>query len=231
MVQSSWIFGAKEFRIVTIFFLCLVFVSPLSGCKWPIMTRSSVLPSGFSPLELEKYENAVTTYKAGKYDESAEQFSIIREQTVNPAMARMALYGLACAKLMSANTPKAYSEALGLWRTWVQTAVPAKEHEDPILFQPIIDQKLIVSKVPLSAESDQAIEEGDYVTRWYIIRADKEIESLREQLAVANQKVENRDKKIKTFKNEIIRLNEQIKAFETIDQKIQNKKNAIPSSD
>lgn len=195
------------------------------------MTRSSVLSSGFSPLELEKYDDAVATYKAGKYDESAEKFSLIREQTVNPAMARMALYGLSCAKLMTANTPKAYNEALGLWRTWVQTAVPAKEHEDPVLFKPIIDHKLIVSKVPLSAESDQAIEEGDYITRWYIIRADKEIERLREQLAVANQKVENRDKKIKTFKNEIIRLNEQIKAFETIDQKIQNKKNAIPSSD
>jgi hypothetical protein len=50
-------------------------------------------------------------------------------------------------------------------------------------------------------------------------------------LDTAGQNLESRDKKIKTLEKEIERLNEQIKAFESIDQKIQKKKNAIPSAE
>lgn len=231
MVKRIKRFGMYKYGFILLFGACLLPALFSSGCQWPLKTRPTVLPSGFSPLELEKYNTAKATYLEGKYPESAKQFALIREQTANPSMARMALYGLACSKLMVANTPKEYHEALGLWQTWVQCAVPAKEHEDPVLFQPIIDRKLLISNIPLSANSNEAIEEGDYITRWFIIRAGQEMERLRGQLEVANQKIENRDKKIKTFKAEIIRLNEQIKAFETIDQKIQKKKNAIPSSD
>jgi len=220
-----------RYKFLLMVVVCLLPAMLSIGCQWPLKTRPTVLPSGFTPLELERYNAAKETYLKGSYDESAQQFALLREQTANPAMARMALYGLACSKLMVANTPKAYHEALGLWQTWVQCAVPANEHEDPILFKPIVENKLLVSKIPLNADSDRSIEEGDYITRWFIVRTDQEIAKLRDQLEVANQKVENRDKKIKAFKAEIVRLNEQIKAFESIDQKIQKKKNAIPSSD
>ncbi|MFZ1985974.1 MAG: hypothetical protein WAU91_16265 [Desulfatitalea sp.] len=173
----------------------------------------------------------MNVYKAQAYDQAVNRFTAIREHTANPTMARMALFGIACSRLMLAETPKAYKDAVALWDTWVQCAPTQQEEENPTLLAPLVANKMIFSHISFDAEGVAATEKAPSVPQWFVVRANQEIQRLKNQLDAAGQNVEARDKKIKTLEKEVERLNEQIKAFESIDQKIQKKKNAIPTAE
>lgn len=198
------------------------------GCTatWPL--KNQVLESGLSPNEMRKYHEAVNAYQTREYETADELFTSIREQTVNPVASRMALYGLACTRLMMASTPEEYQKALALWTTWVQCAPNKYDRENPVLFDPIIEKKMVFSLIPLKADNGSDDEDP---SQWFMLRANNELQKLKFQLENAQHSIENRDAKLKALEKEITRLNEQIKALETIDQKIQKKKNAIPSAD
>jgi uncharacterized coiled-coil DUF342 family protein len=69
------------------------------------------------------------------------------------------------------------------------------------------------------------------VPRWLLIKSKQELDRLKVELEMAQKNLEKRQKKIQAQEKEIGELKGQIKALETIDQKIQKKKNAIPSTD
>lgn len=206
----------------------IVFSLTAEGCQgnWPFEPK--VLDSGVSPNEMKKYSEAVNAYQAGDYDAADKRFAAIREQTANPTTSRMALYGLACTRLMKARTPEDYRQALALWQTWVQCAPKKHDKENPSLLDPVIERKMVFSLIPLKGDK---ITDSEDPGRWFMLRANNELQKMKFQLENAQQSIENRDLKIKALEKEISRLNEQIKALETIDQKIQKKKNSIPSAD
>lgn len=207
---------------------CLSLVMIASGCRFPF--KPSATRSDLSPLELKAYQDAVDVYNARDYKKSAHQFETIRETTANPKMSRMALYGLACSRLMSADSPDEYQQALSLWDTWLKCAPRQSSSENPILFAPVIREKMIFSQIPLGAEG--AVDSQDQTApAWLLARANQQLQRIKKQLEEAGKSIDVRDKKIKALEKEISRLNEQISAFEKIDQKIQTKKNAIPSAD
>lgn len=201
-----------------------------AGCNWRALSGPTAMESGLAPAEARNYGEAVAAYKARAYDQSAQKFIAIREQTANPAMARMALYGLACTRLMQADSPQAYQEAISLWNTWVESAPKKKpEYEDPALLAPLLSEKMLFSNIPLDKANLESSTMEPTVPQWLLVRANQELQRLRSQQAAAEEALDARDKKIKSLEKEIERLNAQIKAFESIDQKIQKKKNAIPS--
>jgi hypothetical protein len=199
-----------------------------TGClgSWPL--QNQVLESEIAPAEMKQYLQAVNSYQAAHYETAAKQFAAIREQSANPVASRMALYGLACSRLMVAKSPDDYRQALALWDTWVQCATTKYDRENPTLFDPILEQKMVFSMIPL--KEGEAVDLED-PSRWFMLRANNELQKLRYQLVSAQQDIDDRDKRIKALEKELARLNEQIKALETIDQKIQKKKNSIPSAD
>jgi hypothetical protein len=175
----------------------------------------------------------VTAGLSAKYGEAAQAFDAIREQTNDPGVARMALYGLACSRLMTADDPQAYHDALALWNAWVQCANTddGPYRESPRLLAPVIQDKMLFSHIPLVAADASDGEAGQMVPRWLVVEANRELQKMKQRLTDEQQKSSNREKKIESLEKEIMRLKQQIKAFETIDQKIQKKKNAIPSAD
>jgi hypothetical protein len=208
--------------------VCLGLILITAGCRFPF--KPSATRSDVSPLELKKYRDAVDVYNSRDYEKSAHQFEAIREATANPEMSRMALYGLACSRLMSANSPQDYQQALGLWDTWVKCAPHQSRPENPVLFAPVIREKMIFSQIPLGAEG--AVDTREQTEpAWLLARANQQLQRMKQQLEEACKNIDLRDKKIKALEKEISRLNEQISAFEKIDQKIQTKKNAIPSAE
>lgn len=214
---------------VVMILICFILGVSASGCRLPWANSPAVLDAGMSPAESKKYHQAVDAYLAGDYQNAGTGFATIREQTANPAAARMALYGLACSRIMTAVTPKDYREALALWDTWVQCAQNRHDRENPILLKPIMRDKMIFSQVPLNNGS--GVDTGQSNFRWFMFRANGELERVKRQLETARQGIEVRDERIVSLKKEIDRLKKQINAFEKIDQKIQKKKNAIPVAD
>lgn len=149
----------------------------------------------------------------------------------------MALYGLACSKLMAAKTPTEYNDAMMLWLRWIENAPDEFDYENPMLVGALLQEKMLFSNIPLTSNKAQkeskAQEESPepMVSRWLLIRSKQELDRLRRELDAVREALEKRKKKNQAQQKEIVKLKRQIKALETIDQKIQKKKNAIPSTD
>ena len=127
-------------------FLCWV-VLLCAGCQgivnlWP---PEATLRSD-KVLE-EQYRIALDAYYASDYDHAAIIFAAIGEQTTDRLLARKALFGLACARLMMADTQETMAEAMADWNTWVQAAPQQWEKENPLLFVPIVNEKLLLFAV------------------------------------------------------------------------------------
>ncbi len=219
-----------EFRRYLLGIICigLLFVS---GCRdtWPFLF-SDTQPHP-SAEEVRQYRQAVATYQKTGYTDAARSFELLRAQTRDKRFSRMALYGLACSKLMAADTPEAYAEALQLWQKWVDDAPMKVDYENPVMADALIKEKMLFSNIPLKETSVEKTETEPMVSRWLLIQSKAELDRLRKELETAQETLDKRQKMIKARENKIGELRRQIKALETIDQKIQKKKDAIPSAE
>jgi hypothetical protein len=202
-----------------------------NGCRdsWPFTpTRVDSAPS---PAVMNQYRQAVAAFKKKEYFTAITSFEAIRTQTRDKRFALMALYGLANAKLMAAKTPEEYNNALLLWQNWVENAPTRFEYENPTLVDALIQEKMLFSNIPLSTKQSMETTQEPMVSRWLLIESKLALDRVRSELSIAKKLLEKRQIKIRDREMEISKLKRQIKALETIDQKIQKKKNAIPSAD
>lgn len=208
--------------------LCLLLVN---GCRdsWPFSpTRVDSAPS---PAVMHQYRQAIAAFQKKDYFSAITSFEAIRTQTRDKRFALMALYGLANAKLMAARTPDEYNNALLLWQNWIENAPAKFDYEDPTMVNSLIQEKMLFSNIPLTTEQSKETKQEPMVSRWLLIESKLELDRVRSELLTARKSLEKRQKKIREREMEIDELKRQIKALETIDQKIQKKKNAIPSAD
>jgi TolA-binding protein len=200
------------------------------ACIGPWQERPERIAPKPSDRIMNLYRQALVAYQDGAYEKAARMFADTRQQTDDGQLARMALYGQACAGLMAAETPETYYQALKLWQDWVQNAPFQLEHEDPVLFNPLIERKMLFSRIPLGGNASEKLGE-ETVPKWVHIRLKQELDALEKKLNQTQQTLKQQNKLVESQKNEITKLNEQLKALETIDQKIQKKKDAIPTTD
>lgn len=212
----------------------------VGGCRvnWPF-GFSNAGPQ-ISMEEVRQYRQAVSDYQKTEYVEAAQSFERLWMQTHDKRFARMALYGLACSKLMAANTPEAYADAMQLWQEWVDRAPKNVDYENPALADALIKEKMLFSNLPLAKTADQADTKDTadeetapepMVSRWLLIQTKLELDRLRGELKAAHEILDKKQKVIQSRERKIGELKRKIKALETIDQKIQKKKDAIPSAD
>ncbi len=202
-----------------------------TGCRANGLFAPKRVESQPSAEAKKQYNLAVAAYMDKQYQVAAEQFEAIRQKTSDKQFALMALYGVACSRLMAANTPKEYNDALILWDKWIKHAPTPGEYEKSSLFDHLIKNKMIFSNIPMTPEKTRDMDVDATVPRWLLIKSKEELDRLKSELEMAQQTAEKRQKKIQTQEKEIGELKRQIKALETIDQKIQKKKNAIPTTD
>jgi hypothetical protein len=203
----------------------------VGGCHLPWQPQGVEGASNPSPEARMRYDKAIEAYCAGNYESAAEQFRRLREDTFNSSLARMALFGQACARLMAARTPKAYGDALKLWDSWAAGAPTDLAYENPVLFAPLINEKMLFSNLestdnePAPANNDQA------ATQWVLVKTKQELDKVKKELGLSEKAAQQKQQKIEILEKEIAKLKQQISALETIDHKIQQKKNAIPATD
>lgn len=223
------------FNVVVLKRLCFITICLglllVNGCRdsWPFTpTRVDSAPS---PAVMSQYRQAVAAFQKKEYLAAITSFEAIRTQTRDNRFALMALYGLANSRLMAAKTPEEYNIALLLWQNWVENAPEKYDYENPTLVDALIQEKMLFSNIPLTTEQSKATKQEPMVSRWLLIESKLELDRVRSELSIAKKSLEKRQKKIHEHEMEIGKLKRQIKALETIDQKIQKKKNAIPSAD
>jgi tetratricopeptide (TPR) repeat protein len=221
--------------------LVCVTVFLLGGCGTFQPFAPAKVESLPSPAEMQQYQQATAEYQQKNYIQAAESFEAIRTQTRDKRFALTALYGLALSKLMAAKTPKEYNDAVQLWQRWVDNVPDNFTYENPVLASSLIQDKMLFSNIPLSTEmaSERAKQlpsasekvPDPMVSRWLLIKSKLELDRLRNELEASNKALEKRKKTIRARNREIKELKRRFEALENIDQKIQEKKNAIPSTD
>jgi TolA-binding protein len=231
MIQgTAMLFRNAVLLRVSVCLICLGGVT-IAGCSNFWLFRPTQVASHPSAEAKRQYNQAVASYLDGQYEFAAERFEAIRQQTTNKRFALMALYGLACSRLMAADSPEEYHDALVLWDNWIQHVPDTCAYEDTTLFDPLIKEKMLFSNIPMTEDKQSDIDLDATVPRWLFIRSQRELTRLNTKVAMAQRTIERRQRLIESLEKEIDELKRQIKALETIDQKIQKKKNAIPSTD
>jgi Mg2+ and Co2+ transporter CorA len=211
--------------------ICL-FVALCGGCRFcePSQKQDAVFQP--SPVAFKLYRQAVVAYQAGEYAMADKLFTDLRKRDIDKRLDRMALYGLACTRLMQAEIPKEYQQALALWENWVQLTQHDYQSESPMLLDPLIRDKMVLSNIPLTPMGGNGeIDRESEVAQWMLINAANELGRIKNKLAATEKTAQKRKKRIGELEKKIAKLQRQIKALETIDQKIQKKKSAIPSAD
>lgn len=220
-----------NYRRLAVYLFVGVWVALGVGCRFPWPVEPKSIDSAPSPAALKAYRAAVVKFREGDYDASAKQFSEIRDTTSDQRLARMALFGLALSQLVVAETPEAYEQALQLWQNWVNIAPDIEDSENAALLDPIIRDKMLLANIPATSDNLEIQTPEATVSNLLFVRTKQEMDRLREQLETSEANLKKGQAKIQSLKKEIGRLKRQIKAMEAIDQKIQKKKNAIPSAD
>lgn len=220
--------GIMNRIVIVIVSVCFLMVC---GCRFPWR----VVPVGDDPgpphSEIKRYKQGVEAYRKGAYGQAFTLFKSVRDKTEDKRLANMALFGSACSNLMAAETPENYYDALLLWQQWVESAPNKFEYENPLLFDAMIKEKMLFSNIPLTATQSEMVGQEPMVSRWLLIKSKEELDRLKVELNNTLKSLEKHKKMVKANKREISKLKRQIKALETIDQKIQKKKDAIPSAD
>lgn len=209
------------------FILLLILIG---GCRFPWSPQSVELAAQASPKIRAQYEKAISDYHNGDYTSAAKQLKVLREQSSGGNLARIALYAQACAELMAAETPQDYQVAMNLWKTWLSCAPKDFDIENPVIMGPLVNEKMLFSNLHPTNDDAVTISE-EQKTQWVLIKTRQELDNLKKKLLSSENTLKQRDKKINSLEKEIAKLKEQIQAMETIDQKIQEKKSAIPSAD
>ncbi len=215
-----------------VFFIISVGVLLGSGCRFPWTAQPSIIEVGPAPEALKAYGAATAKFQAGAYEDAANQFANLRDHSADKRVARMALFGLALSRLVAADTPEDHLQALKLWENWIQVAPDVRDHENAALFDALVQEKMLLSNIPPGTpEKTPPVADDTAVPNWLFIRTKLEMDRLRGQLEESQAKLKKQQTQVERLKKEIATLKQQIKALEAIDQKIQKKKNAIPSAE
>src|SRR5208283_1018171 len=69
-------------------------------------------------VEKEALDEAMSAFTAGDYTKAKITFEILSESAQSAEIGRQALFGLATVKLITANSPDEYGDAISNWKKW-----------------------------------------------------------------------------------------------------------------
>jgi hypothetical protein len=214
-------------RLITVFFLCVAAGCCNSAYRPPVPADATAGDSAASDVlkdedsesvevlededsedlqSSEKYSDEVSaslkdgyeSFEEGDFKKAAEIFEQLSADSQDADTARIAAYGLACARLILAETPESFDEAFRLWEAWRQLAPENLNAEDPRMLEPLLNK--LERNLPEDKRAYQKrLEQKDKDIRWLQYRLKK-------------KRTENQ------------RLKHQIEALEAIHQDIQEKK-------
>lgn len=168
--------------------------------------------------ESRAWDEGMKAFEKGEYDKAAAVFEALGESAENPGLSRKALYALASTRLILANTPAEFNEAVVLWDCWSQQVSAGFDGEDPRMLTPFFERLGMPlgpgSGVSKAGKAERSVGPVNPVAFKNLLQAkEKEIERIKSRL----------DAKEK----EVRRLRTQIDTLEAIHRKFQERKQEV----
>jgi hypothetical protein len=167
------------------------------------------------------WEEGWAAFQRGDYRAAQKHFEEVSKRALNETLRRKGLYGLACTRLVAAQTSEEYNAALNLWELWIQMVPPELVDEDPRMVSQLLPRLYPTELTKISPKSEVAPpgSSRSSISQGVRVIKDKECEKqLRES-----------DRELQRLKRQIRTLRLQIEALEAIHRKIQEKKKEVSS--
>lgn len=158
-------------------------------------------------------ERGNQAFQNSDYQKALEIYRTLSQLARNEDVRRKSLYGLACTRLMLAESPDELSESIVLWDVWRQLEPKQKKNIEQALLRPLLMQKELPEKNPEQPDDSESISDANTALEKTI--ADKNTEIVR-----LKSKIKNMEKEIKKLKHQLLTL-------EAIDQNIKQKMTEI----
>ena len=167
------------------------------------------------------WEEGFAAFQRGDYQTAQKYFEEVSKRARNETLRRKGLYGLACTRLVVAQTPDEYNAALNLWELWVQMASPELVCEDPGMVSQLLPRLYPTELTKISPTSEVAPPSASRSGTTPTVRLIKDKE--------CEKQLRESDRELQRLKRQIRTLRLQIEALEAIHRKIQEKKKEVSS--
>lgn len=214
----------------------------LSGCGFHKTKYYSLSWIESVPKEYQEVlDEGNRLFTEGQYASAEAVFEDLR-QSINPAVVHQARYGVACSRFMLAENRKEYLEAIEILKRWQRNSSNYPGHGDPRMLLAFFSKVLpsTTGKSSKGADSEEKhvlVRFLEYQQQMAALKkriADLErqrgaMKAMEAAMGVMENAMKANENTARTMEAELLKLRQQIKTLETIDQEIQEKKQGISS--
>ena len=167
------------------------------------------------------WEEGLAAFQRGDYRTAQKYFEGVSKRALDETLRRKGLYGLACTRLVVAQTPDEYNAALNLWELWNQMAPPELVGEDPRMVAQLLPRLYPTELTKISPASEVPPPGSSRSSATPAVRVVKDKE--------CEKQLRESERELQRLKRQIRTLRLQIEALEAIHRKIQEKKKEVSS--
>lgn len=105
--------------------------------------------------EMKEVKNGYAAFQSDDFEQAAKTFSELYESSRHDDIKRKALYGLACSKLILADSLESRNAAIDLWQQWLELLpddMAESDDEDPRLMTPLLG-RIVPGSRDITAET------------------------------------------------------------------------------
>ncbi len=166
-------------------------------------------------------EEATLAFEKGDYARAAAMFETLSEDARDETVSRRALFGLAASRLMLAQTPDEYADAMNVWECWNGRAPLNADGEDARMMTPFLERitsHMVSDSQSARAKAPPPPKDGN---------PNNNIALYKNLLQSKEKEIELMKSKLDTREKEIRRLRHQINSLEEIHLKFQERKQEV----
>ncbi len=209
-------------RLYCLYLMLILLVGlGLSACN----TVPKPPPSGgndvYRESELKAWEEGVQAFEDGDYEKARVVFEVLTESAETESMRSKAFFALASTRLILAQTPEEFNEAMSVWACWSRQLPDEMREEDPRMLTPFL-QRLTAPGAP-----ETNLTKSRAPVKKIIVYSNPG--GCKELLQAKEKELERIRSRLETREREIRRLKHQIDSLEAIHLKFQERKQGASS--
>ncbi len=171
-------------------------------------------------IESMTWQEGLQAFREGDFDKALVLFEVLSESAQSEVLSRKALFALAATRLVVAQTPEEFGEALATWECWDQHFPYPIEDEDARMLTPFL-----LRLTPPGAPENQVREHQPPVKKISI----GSTAACRDLLQAKDREIERIKARLDAKEKEARRLKHQIESLEAIHLKYQERKQGVSS--
>jgi len=171
--------------------------------------------------ELKTWNEGMQAFKDGDYEKARMLFEALSDSAETEGMSRRACFALAAIRLVLAQTPQEFSEAMGAWACWSRQMPQGLGEEDPRMLTPFLE-----CLNPPGGQETHPTQNEPPAKKIIVYNSPAGCKDL---LQAKEKEIDRMKSKLDAREKEVRRLKHQIDSLEAIHLKFQERKQGASS--